>query len=302
MATSSSLSDFEFLGRLGKGCFGEVHKVKRKADGVVYVCKQINISDLTHAEQVNAAREAHIMSSLDSDNVVRYYDSFLEDGLLCIIMEYCDRGDLQRMIKKQKAAGVAMPEDRIWLIAIQILLGLEHLHARRILHRDLKSANVLVCSNSRIKIGDLGVARVLGSGTFFAKTMCGSPYYLSPELVQGQPYNDKSDVWSLGCILCAFTGAALCAIFPAGGGVTFGRAAVDCGLLQPFLRARSHAVRRFRTIIASAHHYLRSSLLRICAPPPPLRHPPPPPLLMRAQTSCARTAQHSRRPIRARSS
>jgi NIMA (never in mitosis gene a)-related kinase len=205
MATTSSLGDFEFLGRLGKGCFGEVHKVRRRVDGLVYVMKQINIADLAPQDQMDAAREAHIMASVESEHVVRYYDSFLDEGMLCIVMEYCDRGDLQRMIKKQN--GIQLPEERIWMILIQIMLGLAHLHASRILHRDIKSANVLLCSNNRVKIGDLGVARILGSGSYFAKTVCGSPYYLSPELVQGHPYNSKSDVWSLGCILyelCTF--------------------------------------------------------------------------------------------------
>lgn len=170
-------------------------------DGLVYVMKQIVIADMSPAEQRASISEVHIMAALDSPYVVHYYDSFIEGGTLCIIMEYCDRGDLQRVIRKQ--AGALLPEDRVWIMFLQVALGLQYLHSRRTLHRDLKSANVFMCAHDVVKIGDLGVARVLGAESFFARTVCGTPYYLSPELVEGLPYNDKSDMWALGCILCA---------------------------------------------------------------------------------------------------
>lgn len=93
--STSTLSDFQFLGRLGKGSFGEVHKVKRHEDGLIYVMKQINIVELSPQEQRDAINEVHIMARLDHPQVVRYYDSFIDAGILCIVMEYCDRGDLQ---------------------------------------------------------------------------------------------------------------------------------------------------------------------------------------------------------------
>lgn len=173
--------------------------------------KQIHLAGMSDKEQHDAVREVHIMASLDSPYVVRYFDSFLDEGLLCIVMELCDRGDLSRMIRKQKERlGTPLPEDRIWHIAIQIMIGVAYLHSQRVLHRDLKSANVFLCSNNRVKIGDLGVARVLGTETNFAKTVCGTPYYFSPELVEGFPYNEKSDIWALGCILCKYTISRSC--------------------------------------------------------------------------------------------
>jgi len=175
--------------------------VRRKVDGLVYVMKQIVIADMSPAEQRASISEVHIMAALDSPYVVRYYDSFIEGGVLCIVMEYCDRGDLQRVIRKQE--GRLLPEERVWIVFLQVALGLAYLHSRRTLHRDLKSANVFMCAGDVVKIGDLGVARVLGTESFFARTVCGTPYYLSPELVEGLPYNDKSDMWALGCILCA---------------------------------------------------------------------------------------------------
>lgn len=213
---TSCLADFEFLGRLGAGSFGSVHKVRRKADGLLYVVKQISIGDLTPAEQRDSIKEVHIMASLDHPNVVRYYDSFIDDGMLCIVMEYCDRGDLQRMVKK--LGGIPIPEDRVWIIFLQVCFGLAYLHSRRTLHRDLKSANIFMCARDIVKIGDLGVARVLGTETFFAKTCVGTPFYLSPELIEGKPYNEKSDVWAAGCVLCEFFAPGATAGTTLGGG------------------------------------------------------------------------------------
>jgi NIMA (never in mitosis gene a)-related kinase len=175
-------------------------QVRRKLDDLIYVIKQINIHDLSTREQSDAINEVHIMASMECGYVVRYYDSFIDGGILCIVMEFCDRGDLQRLIKKQ--AGMPIPEERIWIIFLQVLLGVAYLHTRRTLHRDLKCANVFLCAGDRVKIGDLGVARVLGTESHFARTVCGTPYFLSPELVEGQPYNEKSDIWALGCVLC----------------------------------------------------------------------------------------------------
>lgn len=83
-----------------------------------------------------------------------------------------------------------------------MLLGLHSIHSQKILHRDFKTMNMFLTKNStEIRIGDLGVAKYLGETNNLAKTMVGTPYYLSPEICEEKPYNEKSDVWSLGCIL-----------------------------------------------------------------------------------------------------
>mmetsp|Transcript_15367 Transcript_15367/g.53383 ORF Transcript_15367/g.53383 Transcript_15367/m.53383 type:complete len:889 (-) Transcript_15367:31-2697(-) len=195
----SKLADFDVNERLGSGSFGDVFKVTRLKDGNVYVLKQINIRDLDSKEQLEAINEVHVMAKLESPHCVRYFDSFIDDGRLNIVMEYCDGGDLQQMLKRQ--GKVLLPEERVWPLFIQIALGIYYLHSERILHRDIKAANVFLTGEDRVKIGDLGVARVLGTNTHFARTCVGTPYYLSPELCEDKPYNEKSDVWALGCVL-----------------------------------------------------------------------------------------------------
>lgn len=84
---------------------------------------------------------------------------------------------------------------------MQICFAVKYLHDKNILHRDLKLSNIFISSNGDIKLGDFGIAKVLNNTDEFAKTIVGTPYYLSPEICQKKPYNHKSDIWSLGCVL-----------------------------------------------------------------------------------------------------
>jgi NIMA (never in mitosis gene a)-related kinase len=97
--------------------------------------------------------------------------------------------------------GRPLSEDKIWKFFIEMCLGLNYLHMHKILHRDVKTINMFLDKNNGIKIGDLGVAKMLNQTANMAHTVVGTPYYLSPELCEEKPYNHKSDVWSLGCVL-----------------------------------------------------------------------------------------------------
>ena len=122
-------------------------------------------------------------------------------------MEYCDGGDLGQYINSKKEKNEKISEDLIWLFFIKMTLGLAAIHKLKILHRDLKALNIFLSEKSEVKIGDLGVAKILNNSGSFAKTLVGTPYYLSPELCGDKPYNNKSDIWALGCILyelCTF--------------------------------------------------------------------------------------------------
>eukprot|EP00919_Chromeraceae_sp_WS-2016_P000014 GHVR01000057.1.p1 GENE.GHVR01000057.1~~GHVR01000057.1.p1 ORF type:complete len:151 (-),score=6.54 GHVR01000057.1:1234-1686(-) len=121
-------------------------------------------------------------------------------------MEYCEYGDLTTFIKAWKKRDEVLNEKVIANWFIQLLFGVKALHSKKVLHRDLKSANVFLTSNKTIKIGDFGISKVLDATS--AKTFVGTPYYLSPEVCDNRPYNLKSDLWSLGCImyeLCTLT-------------------------------------------------------------------------------------------------
>lgn len=186
------------MDKIGSGSYGVVYKVLRKADRMVYAMKEIDLAGMSRKEQEECIRETRVLSSLDSDYIIKYYDSFLERGKLYIITEYAGNGNLHDYIKKQKQR---LHEDLIWKLFVQILLGLNHMHSRKILHRDIKTLNVFLDDGLNVKLGDMGVAKILSSNTNFAKTIVGTPYYLSPELCEDKPYNEKSDVWALGVVL-----------------------------------------------------------------------------------------------------
>jgi NIMA (never in mitosis gene a)-related kinase 1/4/5 len=111
-------------------------------------------------------------------------------------MEFADNGDLFQKIRKHQNLKEYMDESEIWKIFIQILHGLKALHELNIMHRDLKSANVFLYKDSTAKLGDLNVSIVLKKGLGYTQT--GTPFYASPEIWRDQPYDYKSDIWSLG--------------------------------------------------------------------------------------------------------
>ena len=114
-------------------------------------------------------------------------------------MEFADNGDLFQKICEHQKNGTSFSETEIWSIFIQVVRGLRSLHELQIMHRDLKSANVFLFADSRAKLGDLNVSKVAKKGLNYTQT--GTPYYASPEVWRDQPYDVKSDIWSLGCVL-----------------------------------------------------------------------------------------------------
>ena len=194
------LNNYIIEKELGKGTYGIVYIAKKKDDKNIYVIKQISLTGLSQSQKEEVKLESKILKSINSKYVVKYYDSFEEDNKLNIVMEYCECGDLNDFIEKQKKTKHLLQENLIWKFFIKITLGLADIHKLKILHRDLKSLNIFLKQENDVRVGDLGVAKVLNH-TFFAKTFIGTPYYLSPEICEDKPYNDKSDVWALGCIL-----------------------------------------------------------------------------------------------------
>lgn len=114
-------------------------------------------------------------------------------------MAYCEGGDLCKYLRAQKEI---LEEQQLVEWLVQICMALQYLHTRNILHRDLKTQNIFLTSTHIIKLGDLGIARVLDSASDLATTVIGTPYYMSPELFRNTPYGKESDVWALGC--CTF--------------------------------------------------------------------------------------------------
>mmetsp|Transcript_125553 Transcript_125553/g.390871 ORF Transcript_125553/g.390871 Transcript_125553/m.390871 type:complete len:501 (-) Transcript_125553:105-1607(-) len=189
---------------LGKGSFGKAYLVKNTEADELCVVKQMETSMMDPKERNEAVKEAMLLKRMDHKNIVRFQEVFMtRKGRLCIVMDYADGGDVHMEIKRRE--GKLIPESRILEWFVQTCFALKHVHDRKVLHRDLKTQNIFLMATGQIKLGDFGIARVLDATKDYAKTMVGTPYYLSPEIIEDRPYNFKSDVWSLGVVLYEMT-------------------------------------------------------------------------------------------------
>ena len=199
--SSKYIGKYQIIKKIGEGSYAKIYKVKKDSSDKTYVLKNIPVSEEDYSSMKEILNESSILSTCDNIYVVKYYDSFFYSGTFNIITEFCPYGDLFGYIKFYKERGSKIEEKIIWIIFIQLSLGLSYLHHKKILHRDIKTKNIFIKNNLTVKIGDFGIAKILNSTSSYAHTFIGTPYYISPELCKDQPYNDKSDVWSLGCVL-----------------------------------------------------------------------------------------------------
>jgi NIMA (never in mitosis gene a)-related kinase len=178
-----------------------VFRVIRKVDRQEYALKKVKISNLSDKEKENALNEVRLLASVSHPNIVAYREAFLDEpsNTLCIVMEYADDGDVFQLISTHRRNKQYIPEERIWSILVQVVKGLQELHRHQILHRDMKSANIFLTKDGRAKLGDMNVSKIAKKGLL--QTQTGTPYYASPEVWNEEPYNHKSDIWSLGCVI-----------------------------------------------------------------------------------------------------
>lgn len=208
--TANPLDHYEVLQKLGTGSFGTVSKLRRKADGRIFVWKEIDFGRMSEKEKSQLVAEVNILRELRNPFIIRYHDRIVVKSKtkIYIIMEFCAGGDLSRVVKKCKRDRVNLDENIIWKVFAQAALALKEAHrhiengeVKPIIHRDIKPANILLDSEQNIKMGDYGLAKELSSQSKFAQTNVGTPYYMAPEIINEKDYDEKSDIWSLGCVL-----------------------------------------------------------------------------------------------------
>lgn len=186
----------------------------------------MNYGRMNDREKKQIVAEVNILRGLQHQHIVQYCDRYIDKKhqTIYVIMEHCAGGDLQKLIRKCKERRENFSEDFIWKIFSQIVSGLHYCHRRtdlkpqlnanenhncsneadpqqKILHRDLKPGNIFLDAQNNAKVGDFGLARIMNEDSVFAQTHVGTPYYMSPEQINEQKYNEKSDIWSLGCII-----------------------------------------------------------------------------------------------------
>ncbi|KAI3354067.1 hypothetical protein L3Q82_018625, partial [Scortum barcoo] len=183
---------------IGEGSFGRALLVRCKSSQEDYVLKEIRLPK-SRPKLENSRREAVLLSRMKHPNIVAFREAFEADDLLCIVMEYCSGGDLLQRIRQQKTTQFSVDDILRWFA--QMCAAGQHIHDKRVLHRDLKSKNIFLTDDGMVKLGDFGSACTLNSSKAYAQTYVGTPYYVAPEIWDNKPYNNKSDVWSLGCVL-----------------------------------------------------------------------------------------------------
>ena len=180
---------------LGEGSFAKVYR------GVMVVQEQVAIKHIRmnrlEKHESNLREEIRIMKALRHKNIVNLLDVVEVEGQMFLIMEHCEDGDLKKYINNKP-----MREKSLKGYMRQLMEGLEYLHGKNIMHRDLKPHNLLLTNNKKtLKISDFGFAKSMNSEESMAQTMCGTPYYMAPEIMQNKQYLSKADLWSVGIIM-----------------------------------------------------------------------------------------------------
>eukprot|EP00929_Paragymnodinium_shiwhaense_P086237 TRINITY_DN4675_c2_g1_i1.p1 TRINITY_DN4675_c2_g1~~TRINITY_DN4675_c2_g1_i1.p1 ORF type:complete len:431 (-),score=102.02 TRINITY_DN4675_c2_g1_i1:150-1442(-) len=191
---------YQQLKMVGQGSFGKALLVQSK-DEAKLICKMVDVSHASKKEIEDSTKEAKILAAFKHPYIVRYRESFVENGWLCILMDFCEGGDLASQIQRAKKKDRLLPEEQVLVWMTQALLALKYIHEKHVLHRDLKSANFFLSRSGTCKMGDFGIAKVLSCTAACAKTQTGTPYYLSPEICTEKPYAWPSDIWAMGVIL-----------------------------------------------------------------------------------------------------
>ncbi|XP_053235118.1 serine/threonine-protein kinase Nek9 [Podarcis raffonei] len=183
---------------LGRGAFGEATLYRRTEDDSLVVWKEVDLTRLSEKERRDALNEIVILALLQHDNIIAYYNHFMDNTTLLIELEYCNGGNLYDKILRQKDK--LFEEEMVVWYLFQIASAVSCIHREGILHRDIKTLNIFLTKANLIKLGDYGLAKKLNSEYSMAETLVGTPYYMSPELCQGVKYNFKSDIWAVGCV------------------------------------------------------------------------------------------------------
>ncbi|BFZ01979.1 hypothetical protein BsWGS_05018 [Bradybaena similaris] len=197
-ANSLGPVSYTFVRVLGSGAFGEAVLYQKTEDNSLVVWKEINLARVSEKQRRDSQSEIDILSLLNHPNIISYYNHFIDENTLFIEMEYANGGTLQEKISA--STELWLEKDVLWYM-YQLTSALAYIHDFGIIHRDIKTLNIFLTKAGLVKLGDFGISRFLESKSQMAETLVGTPYYMSPEIMKGERYNYKSDIWALGCVL-----------------------------------------------------------------------------------------------------
>ena len=175
---------FRILSKIGKGTFGSVYKVKDITTNNIYALKKIPYTNCDEKDKQNIINELRILKFCHCPFLLNYHYSYVSNHHINIITNFAKYSDLFKIINSHKLKKQNFEENTIWGYFIQISLGIEYLHYNNIIHRDIKVANVFLDENNRIYLGDFGICKVLNMEQNLTDTQIGTPYYMSPEILE----------------------------------------------------------------------------------------------------------------------
>ncbi|XWS35971.1 hypothetical protein CRYUN_Cryun20dG0042000 [Craigia yunnanensis] len=193
------VGDYILGPRIGSGSFAVVWKSRHRQHGLEVAVKEIDKKLLTSKVSENLLKEISILSTINHPNIIHFFEAIQTEDRIYLVLEYCDGGDLAAYIHRHGKVS----EEVARHFMRQLAAGLQVLQEKHLIHRDLKPQNLLLSTKGatpQLKIGDFGFARSLRPQDL-ADTLCGSPLYMAPEIIQNQKYDAKADLWSVGAIL-----------------------------------------------------------------------------------------------------
>ena len=192
-----NLEDFEVELMLGQGAFGKVYLASLKGKDYKYAIKAIRKDKLLELDQIESvALEKDILFESDHPFLSGMEYLFQSDARLYFVMPFIGGGELFKVQEKEKR----FPESTVIFYGTQLIMGIGQLHKMGFIHRDLKLENVMLDTDGYVKIIDYGLAKMLNEGEL-ANSICGTPIYLAPEIVQSQPYDKTVDWWAIGIMM-----------------------------------------------------------------------------------------------------
>ncbi|AYU83503.1 serine/threonine protein kinase, putative [Leishmania donovani] len=196
---------------LGSGATGTVLCAKRVSDGEGFAVKCVDMEGMSEADKNRAQAEVDCLLNCDFFSIVKCHEDLAKRDannpemvqMIALVLDYANAGDLRQEIKSRARTGRTFREHEAGLLFLQVLLAVHHVHSKHMIHRDIKSANILLCSNGLVKLGDFGFSKMYANTVSddVGRTFCGTPYYVAPEIWRRCPYSKKADMFSLGVLL-----------------------------------------------------------------------------------------------------
>lgn len=180
---------------------GAVSVYRNVMDGDEYALKEIDLTYLSPKDKKSAQNEVQFLRVLKGPTIVKFWESFVANNKIYIVMEYASQGALSSLISKKIQSGTHFSYEITMKYIAQITLAIMAMHTKNILHRDIKTQNIFITKNGVLKLGDFGISRELESKDAKAGTSCGTPLFMPPEVCLGYKYDHKADVWAVGVIL-----------------------------------------------------------------------------------------------------